>query len=96
MMYITQEALVRLARASRLHLPEDGAERLGAKLESVLSYAAQLATIRPPAKEPIAEAIIEVLRSDIIVASPADAMMARAPLQIERYFVVPVVIKEPA
>lgn len=90
---ISKEEVLKIAHISHLDVHEDEIQPLIQQLEAVLSYAERVQKLADETVEP-SHKNINVFREDVVVRSDADAVLARAPQQEERYFVVPAIIEK--
>ena len=79
---------------SRIHLQVSEVEQLITQLEAVLNYASGLQEIAQA--HPEAHALPKnsnIMRSDTVIKTDSEPLLAQAPEREENYFVVPKIIK---
>ena len=93
---ITRDEFIKLAQISALQIPEDKIDAYSTQLGHRLTYVTQLQDILSqqldiPVQKPVCEA--NLLRKDVAAETAAVPLLALAPERIDRYVVVPVIIK---
>lgn len=87
--------MVKLAAMSNILLYDHEVELLAADLESVLTYASSLQAIAQRHTMDITATVknTNIMRDDLIQATPSQPLLALAPEREGDYFVVPKIIK---
>jgi aspartyl/glutamyl-tRNA(Asn/Gln) amidotransferase C subunit len=89
---ISKKEILKVARLSKILLPEDAIEIMGMQLNDVLTYAHRVCDIAaeiilsPPKN-------INVFREDVVAPNDAQLIMNQAPESMQNYFVVPIVLE---
>ena len=84
---ITREEVLKLARASRIHIHDDEIEELVEQLKSVLDYAECVSKIAGD-KQVSSAKNINVFRKDLAVDCDSRPILAQAPEVEDNFFVV--------
>lgn len=84
---ITREEILKLAKASRIHIHEHEIEELIEQLKAVLDYAECVSKIADDAQIASAKNI-NVFRPDAAIASNSGPILAQAPHAEDNFFVV--------
>jgi len=87
MIEITRQEILKLAKASRIHIHEDEIDDLIVQLKSVLSYAERVSEISGDA-EILSAKNSNVFRVDTIVKTDSKPILAQAPQVEDNFFVV--------
>lgn len=94
MVRVEQKELLLLAKSARLRIADQQQEDMSQKLESVLNYVALLEQRLSP--HALGHMQLNVLtacfRPDVSGVCPANELLALAPHQEDRYFIVPAVL----
>ena len=86
----------RIAKLARLHIEEDDIPRIGAELDGILGWIAQLNEVDVSGIEPLtgAAAMAMRMRDDVVTdGGIADLVLANAPDRAGDYFAVPKVVE---
>ena len=95
-MAVDKETVRRIARLSRLNMPEAELEPMAKELNAILSWVEQLAEVNVEGVKPMASVVESrlPLREDVVNdGGYADDLMKNAPLSEEHFFVVPKVVE---
>lgn len=84
---ITREEVLKLAKASRIHIHEHEMEELVEQLKSVLDYAECVSKIAGD-NQIYSAKNVNVLRPDLAIASNSGPILAQAPQAEDNFFVV--------
>jgi aspartyl-tRNA(Asn)/glutamyl-tRNA(Gln) amidotransferase subunit C len=96
-MSLSREEVLKVARLSRLSIPEDQVEQHGAALSAILGYVERLRGLNLEGVEPLTHIGEAVNRLDEDVPGPTlptAALMKMAPETMEPFIKVPKVIEE--
>ena len=96
---ITSDDVRKVAKLCRLAIPEDDIEKYSNQLEGILEYIAQLERVDTVNVPPTTRAVevVNVLREDTVVSSPAevrDKILDLAPQREGEFFRVPKILSE--
>ena len=96
---ITSDDVRKVAKLSRLEIPEDDIEKYSNQLEGILEYIAQLERIDTLNVPPTTRAVevVNVFREDTIVSSSSDVrdqILDLAPQREGEFFRVPKILSE--
>jgi len=91
-MSISREEVLKIAHISRLSLQEHEIEPIVKQLNEVLAYAQCVQDLASELEDQPSNKNVNVMRSDVVQPSPAEAVLACAPEKEEHYFVVPRII----
>jgi len=92
---VTPETVAKVAKLSRLKLPQADMERYAVQLTGILDYVAQLSEADVAGVEPMAHPLPlhNVLREDVVTPSlGVEAVLANAPGRDGPFFTVPKVL----
>lgn len=95
-MAIDQNTVRKMARLSRLAIPEDRVEPLVAELNGILAWIEQLEEVDVDGVEPMTSAVATALpmREDVVTDGNNPArVLANAPKREDGFFVVPKVVE---
>lgn len=93
MTQVTKEELLKIAAMSALEVSEQEVPELLQHLESVLTYAARVQDhVGKTASNPTSTKLVNVFRKDVVVPTDSAPILAQAPDQESRYFVVPKIL----
>lgn len=87
MIQISREEVLKLAKASRIHIHEDEIEGLIVQLKAVLSYAERVGEISGDV-EILSAKNSNVFRQDLVVKTDSQTILAQAPQVEDNFFVV--------
>ncbi len=87
MIEITREEVLKLAKASRIHIHEDEIDELIGQLKAVLSYAERVSEISGDV-EIASPKNINIFRPDLVVVTDSKPILAQAPQSDDNFFVV--------
>ena len=91
---ITKDEVLKLAKMSNILMYDNEAEILAKDLEEVLTYASSLQTVaeRYQGYAPLPQNV-NIMRDDVIQATPVEPILQLAPEHEGSYIVVPKIIK---
>ena len=95
-MSVDQATVRRIAHLARIAVEDEEVERLGAELNAILDFVAELSSVDVEGVEPLTSVLPMRMkkRQDIVTYGGfADAILANAPEREDHYFVVPKVIE---
>jgi len=95
-MSVDQATVRRIAHLARIAVEDEEVERLGAELNAILDFVAELSSVDVEGVEPLTSVLPMRMkkRQDIVTDGGfADAILANAPEREDHYFVVPKVIE---
>jgi aspartyl/glutamyl-tRNA(Asn/Gln) amidotransferase C subunit len=95
MVKITKDDVLKLGAISQITITEEEIPALLGKLEGVLSYAAHLKEIAAHHEQATMPQNVNVTRRDEAIPCNPEAVLFRAPVREENYFVVPMILKGP-
>jgi len=87
MIQITHEEVLKLAKASRIHIHEDEIDELIAQLKSVLSYAERVVEISGDVTIASSKNS-NIFRTDQVIKTDSQPILAQAPQAEDNFFVV--------
>lgn len=94
MVKITEQEILKLAQMSAINISEhDIMPALIEKIDAVLTYASSLKEIAKGHKQSAMPHTVNRLRTDVIIRTPPEPILAQAPERSDNYFVVPVILK---
>jgi aspartyl-tRNA(Asn)/glutamyl-tRNA(Gln) amidotransferase subunit C len=95
-MSVDQATVRRIAHLARIAVEDEEVERLGAELNAILDFVAELSSVDVEGVEPLTSVLPMRMkkRQDVVTDGGfADAILANAPEREDHYFVVPKVIE---
>jgi aspartyl-tRNA(Asn)/glutamyl-tRNA(Gln) amidotransferase subunit C len=95
-MAIDAATVRKVARLSRIAVPEERLEPLARELDGIMTWIEQLAEVNTDGVEPMTSAVHQSLpmRDDVVSAGgDADKVLANAPKSKDHFFVVPKVVE---
>ncbi|CAN2532796.1 MAG TPA: Asp-tRNA(Asn)/Glu-tRNA(Gln) amidotransferase subunit GatC [Methylosinus sp.] len=95
-MSVDQATVRRIAHLARIAVEDEEVERLGAELNAILDFVAELTSVDVEGVEPLTSVLPMQMkkRKDVVTDGGfADAILANAPEKDDHYFVVPKVIE---
>ncbi|MBG0811803.1 Asp-tRNA(Asn)/Glu-tRNA(Gln) amidotransferase subunit GatC [Methylosinus sp. H3A] len=95
-MSVDQATVRRIAHLARIAVEDEEVERLGAELNAILDFVAELSGVDVEGVEPLTSVLPMQMkkRKDVVTDGGfADAILANAPEKEDHYFVVPKVIE---
>jgi len=95
-MSVDQATVRRIAHLARIAVEDEEVERLGAELNAILDFVAELTSVDVEGVEPLTSVLPMQMkkRRDVVTDGGfADAILANAPEREDHYFVVPKVIE---
>jgi aspartyl/glutamyl-tRNA(Asn/Gln) amidotransferase C subunit len=93
MTQITKEELLKLAQISQVQLYEDEIPALMRQIQDVLTYAERVQEIARDIEYDKVYKNQNIMRSDTIIKTDPEPLLALAPQQEEHYIVVPKIIE---
>lgn len=95
-MSVDQATVRRIAHLARIAVEDQEVERLGAELNAILDFVAELSSVDVAGVEPLTSVLPMRMkkRQDVVTDGGfADAILANAPEKDDHYFVVPKVVE---
>ncbi|BBU62318.1 aspartyl/glutamyl-tRNA(Asn/Gln) amidotransferase subunit C [Methylosinus sp. C49] len=95
-MSVDQATVRRIAHLARIAVEDQEVERLGAELNAILDFVAELSSVDVEGVEPLTSVLPMQMkkRQDVVTDGGfADAILANAPEKDDHYFVVPKVVE---
>ncbi|WP_018265178.1 Asp-tRNA(Asn)/Glu-tRNA(Gln) amidotransferase subunit GatC [Methylosinus sp. LW4] len=95
-MSVDQATVRRIAHLARIAVEDQEVERLGAELNAILDFVAELSSVDVEGVEPLTSVLPMQMkkRQDVVTDGGfADAILANAPEKDDQYFVVPKVVE---
>jgi aspartyl-tRNA(Asn)/glutamyl-tRNA(Gln) amidotransferase subunit C len=95
-MSVDQATVRRIAHLARIAVEDQEVERLGAELNAILDFVAELSSVEVVGVEPLTSVLPMQMkkRQDVVTDGGfADAILANAPEKDDHYFVVPKVVE---
>ncbi|OAI28735.1 MULTISPECIES: Asp-tRNA(Asn)/Glu-tRNA(Gln) amidotransferase subunit GatC [Methylosinus] len=95
-MSVDQATVRRIAHLARIAVEDQEVERLGAELNAILDFVAELSSVDVAGVEPLTSVLPMQMkkRQDVVTDGGfADAILANAPEKDDHYFVVPKVVE---
>lgn len=96
MSVISKEEVLRIAKMSRISVPEQEVEQLTKQLNEILTYAARVSEIAGLEQQDAQgqdSKNVNVWRQDTVVPCNGERILAAAPVHEADYFVVPAIIE---
>jgi aspartyl/glutamyl-tRNA(Asn/Gln) amidotransferase C subunit len=93
MINITKEEIIKLGHMSQINIARNDIPQLFEKIDAVLTYASHLKEIEAGQPGEALPRTINRVRSDLVIRTPAEPLLARAPVSEGHYYVVPTVLK---
>ncbi len=91
---VTDQEVKSLAQISQILIKEEDIPKIAHEIAAVLDYASCLKNIEIPENlEPFPKNV-NILRRDCVVSYDSDSLLALAPKVEDRYYIVPVIIKQ--
>ncbi|WP_159726994.1 Asp-tRNA(Asn)/Glu-tRNA(Gln) amidotransferase subunit GatC [Methylosinus sp. Ce-a6] len=95
-MSVDQATVRRIAHLARIAVEDEEVERLGAELNAILDFVAELSSVDVDGVEPLTSVLPMQMkkRSDVVTdGGVASDILANAPEKEDHYFVVPKVVE---
>jgi aspartyl-tRNA(Asn)/glutamyl-tRNA(Gln) amidotransferase subunit C len=89
---ISREEIIKIAQISQIAINDDEIEAFKQQIDSILTYAARVQEIAADSKE-VSYQMENVFRSDEVIKTDAQPLLAQAPEHEEGYFVVPRILE---